>query len=343
MSTLLARKVMAWRERRGLFFFREAGYQWIERISPSWNPKMKHRLASQLRTFCGASLALFLALKPALAQGAPAQDLAAHSPVLRQEAPAQDVQLIPHRAVYSLALAETGAGSNISDIRGQLVYEFQGSICQGYTLNTRLITEVFDREGKPSTSDIRSESWEDASGEHFRFSTFQFANGKLSDSTKGSARRAPANPGTVFVHLEKPQKTSLALTGKILFPTRHSLNLLRAALAGQTRLQADIYDGSEKGTKVYETSSVIGAPLELSANSQLPAIKNSAILDNVPSWPVVVSYYERGPQKDGLPSYEISFRMYGNGVSRKLKLDYGTFSLDGELSSIEFPETKPCP
>jgi hypothetical protein len=30
-------------------------------------------------------------------------------------------------------------------------------------------------------------------------------------------------------------------------------------------------------------------------------------------------------------------------VSRKLKLDYGTFSLSGELSSIEFLETKPCP
>ncbi len=304
---------------------------------------MKHRLASQLRTLCGASLALFLALKPALAQGAPAQDLAAHSPALRQEAPAQDAQLVPHRAVYSLTLAETGAGSNVTDIRGQLVYDFQGSACLGYTLNTRLITEVFDREGKPSTSDIRSESSEDASGDHFRFSTSQFTDGKLSETTRGSARRAPNNPSTVIVHLEKPQRTFLTRTGRILFPTQHSLSLLRTALAGQTRLQADIYDGSEKGTKVYETSSVIGGPLELSANSQLPAIKNSARLDNIPSWPVVVSYYEQGPKKDGLPSYEISFRMYANGVSRKLKLDYGTFSLDGELSSIEFPDTKPCP
>ncbi len=304
---------------------------------------MKHRLASQVRTFCGASLTLFLALRPALAQGAPTPDAAAHSPALRQETPGQNAQLVSHRAVYNLTLGATGAGSNVTDIRGQLVYEFQGSACQGYSLNTRLVTEVFDREGKPSMSDIRSESWEDASGGHFRFSTAQYADGKLSESTKGSARRPLNNPGTVAVRLEKPQKTSLALTGKILFPTQHSLTLLRAALAGQTRLQADIYDGSEKGTKVYETSSVIGAPLELSANSQLPSIKNSAVLDNMPSWPVVVSYYDQGPNKDGLPSYEVSFRMYANGVSRKLKLDYGTFSLDGELSSIEFLETKPCP
>jgi len=304
---------------------------------------MKHRLASQVRIFCGASLILFLALKPPLAQGAPAQDVVAHPPAPRQETQAQNAHLASHHAVYNLTLGTTGAGSNVSDIRGQLVYDFQGSACQGYTLNTRLVTEVFDREGKPSISDIRSESWEDAGGNHFRFSTSQYADGKLSESSKGGARRSPNNPGAVILHLEKPQKTYLTLTGKILFPTQHSLSLLRAALAGQTRLQADIYDGSEKGTKVYETSSVIGAPLALSANSQLPSIKNSEVLDNLPSWPVVVSYYEKGANKDGLPAYEVSFRMYANGVSRKLKLDYGNFSLDGELSSIEFPETKPCP
>jgi hypothetical protein len=251
--------------------------------------------------------------------------------------------LATHRAIYRLTLGDTGAGSNVTDIRGQLIYDFQGSACQGYTLNTRLVTEVFDRDGKPSISDIRSESWEDANGERFRFQTSQYADGKLAESTKGTARRAPGHPDAVAVRLEKPQKTGLTLTGNILFPTQHSLALLKAALGGQTRLQADIYDGSEKGTKMYETSSVIGAPLELSANSQLPAIKNSGALDSIPSWPVVVSYYERTPKKDGLPAYEISFRMYANGVSRKLKLDYGTFSLDGELASIVFLDAKPCP
>jgi hypothetical protein len=304
--------------------------------------KMKHNPDSLLRLLSGAGVALFLALQPALSQGAPAQDLAAHPPGSQPEPPVQEAVLAPHRAVYRLTLGDTGAGSNVSDIRGELVYDFNGSACHGYTLNTRLVTEVFDRDGKPSTSDIQSESWEDAEGKHFRFSTSQFSNGKQTDSSKGTARRAGRNRGTVFVELEKPKKTSLTLTGKIFFPTQHSLNLLKAAMAGRPRLQADIYDGSEKGTKVYETTSVIGAPLELSANSQLPSIKNAGLLDTVPSWPVVVSYYEPAQKKDGLPAYEVSFRMYANGVSRKLKLDYGSFSLDGELTSIEFHEPKPC-
>ncbi len=309
------------------------------RLNALVEPKMKLNLALPLRIFCGASVSLSLLLQPALAQAAPAPDLKASPPA---SAPIQDARLAPHRAVYELILGDTAAGSNVTDIRGQLVYDFRGSSCEGYTLNTRLVTEVFDRDGKATTNDIRTESWEDAQGTRFRFTTSQYANGKLSESTKGTARRATHNREAVFVDLEKPKKTTITLSGKILFPSQHSLSLLRAAMAGRQRLATDIYDGSETGAKLYETSAVIGAPLELSANSQLPSIKNSGLLDTIPSWPVVVSYYDQGPKKDGLPAYEVSFRMYANGVSRKLKLDYGTFSLDGELSSIEFFEPKPC-
>jgi hypothetical protein len=264
-------------------------------------------------------------------------------PALAQLSPGKSGDLVAHRAVYELTLGETGAGSNVTDIRGQLIYDFSGSACQGYTLNTRLITEVFDREGKPSTTDIRSESKEEADGKRFRFTTYQYVNDKLSESTKGVDYRAGRSRDAVIVELEKPKKGTVTLSGNVFFPTQHSLAILKAAMAGQTRLQADIYDGSEKGVKVYETTTFIGAPLELAANGQLPTIKNAEALNTTPSWPVVVSYYEQSSKKDGLPTYEVSFRMYANGVSRKLKLDYGTFSLNGELSAIEFIPTKPCP
>jgi hypothetical protein len=144
------------------------------------------------------------------------------------------------------------------------------------------------------------------------------------------------------VELEKPKRATIVLGHNVYFPSQHSIAILRAAQAGQNRLQADIYDGSEKGTKVYETTTVIGPPLQLSANAELPQVKNSEVLADLPSWPMIVSYFDPGQSQDGLPVYEISFRMYSNGVSRKLKLDYGNFSLNGELSSIEFSQTKPC-
>jgi hypothetical protein len=280
--------------------------------------------------------------KPAcLALAALALSLPGRS-AMAQLAQAKAIELAAHRAVYDLSLDRTGAGSNVSDIRGQLIYDFSGSACQGYTLNTRLVTEIFDRENKPNVTDIRSESQEEGGGRRLKFNTSQYMNDKLGETSKGTAYRGRA-PDTITVELEKPKRAQFTLTGNIYFPTQHSLAILKAATAGERRLQADIYDGSEKGAKVYETTTVIGAPLELAANAQLPAIKNSEALDAIQSWPVVVSYYERGQQKDTLPTYEVSFRMYANGVSRKLKLDYGTFSLNGELTAIEFSKTKPCP
>ncbi len=76
-------------------------------------------------------------------------------------------------------------------------------------------------------------------------------------------------------------------------------------------------------------------------NSQ--QIKNSERLSAIPSWPAAVSYFNAGSKKDASPVYEVSFVMYANGVSRKLKLNYISFSLNGELSSLEFLAAEPCP
>ncbi|MBT3071523.1 cell envelope integrity EipB family protein [Rhodomicrobium sp. Az07] len=267
------------------------------------------------------------------------------SPARANEKPAEAIELAPHRAIYDLVLERTGAGSNISDIRGQLIYDFTGSACEGYKLNTRLVTEIYDREGKQSTTDTRSESVEDGKGRRFRFNTSQYMNKspKPVDATSGLAVRASrGGRESVKVTLYKPRKGSFTLPGNIYFPTQHSIAVLKAAKAGETRLQADFFDGSDKGTKVYETTTVIGAPLQLAANSQLPHLKNAEVLDAIQSWPVVVSYYEQNGKKDGLPTYEVSFRIYANGVSRKLMLDYGAFALSGELSAIEFLPLTPC-
>jgi len=259
-----------------------------------------------------------------------------------QVASPKTMELAPHRAVYDLSLDQSGAGSNVTDIRGKLIYDFTGSACAGYTLNTRLLTQIFDREGKPSVTDIRSESFEQAGGERFTFNTSQYLNNQLSEATKGIALRKSSNKGALLVELEKPKKGTVKLASNVVFPTQHSLEILKAAQLGESRLQANLYDGSEKGVKIYETSTVIGSPLSRDENAKLPAVKNSNALNDLRAWPIVISYYDAKQSKDGLPTYEVSFRMYENGVSRKLRLDYGTFSLAGELASIEFLTPKSC-
>ncbi len=267
--------------------------------------------------------------------------LAAAVPAPAQAQAAVPVNMVPHRAVYDLVLDGSAAGSNVSDIRGRLVFDFAGSECKGYSLNTRLVTAIVDREGKASLTDIRSESWEQADGARFRFDTSQFVNNELSETTKGDARRAK-DASSVSINLQKPAKSKLSVSGTVMFPTQHSLAILDAAAQGKRRVHADLFDGSEKGSKVYETTAFIGNALPAGANAKLPAVENAAQLDGLVSWPVMISYYDKSQNNEGLPVYEISFRLYSNGVSRKLKLDYGNFSMSGEISQIEFTKSAPC-
>jgi EipB-like len=255
------------------------------------------------------------------------------------EAVQEKPYLVPHRAVYELTLADNTAASNLSAIRGQLLYDFDRKVCEGFALSTRLTTETTQLDGKMRTAEVRSESWEEEQGKQFVFSTTQYSNGKLSTRTQGAANRTGES---ITVKIEQPSRSKATLSGTVLFPTQHSARVLNAATLGQTLLEAPIYDGSEGAKTVYETRSTIGPRLAEKPNIQLQKVKNAEVLDSLMAWPVTVSYYSKGP--DGLNlTYEVSFWMFANGVSRKLKLDYLTFSLNGELSSIDFFERKLCP
>lgn len=264
--------------------------------------------------------------------------------LLMTEANAAPVaDLAPHRAIYDMSLRNTVAGSNVSEIRGRLVFDFGGSPCAGYSLKSRMVTEVVDRDGKATLTDLRSSTWEHAAGEKFRFNSSQYLDRRLSDRLEGTAERKAA--GAVDVMIDKPNRLKLKFNGQPLFPTQHSVAILDAARQGITVVQANVYDGSEKGDKLYETTTFIGKPVAPGPSAPT-GVANAEKLDELVSWPVTISYFERSQtarKDEGLPAYELSFRLFANGVSRDLLIDYGSFSIKGVLSRIDFREPAECP
>jgi hypothetical protein len=255
------------------------------------------------------------------------------------------IDLVPHRAIYDMSLKKAVAGSNVSEVRGRLVFDFGGSACAGYSLKSRLVTELIDREGNTTVTDLRSTTWEQADGGKFRFDSSQYVDRRLSERLEGSAARQKAGE-TIDVTINKPQRQALKFKGAPLFPTQHSLAILEAAQQGTNVVQADIYDGSEKGNKLLATTTVIGRPSLPGPRARPVGVKNFERLDELVSWPVSISYYETpdAPNRDeGLPTYELSFRLFANGVSRDLLIDYGNFSIHGELSRIDFYAPTVCP
>ena len=58
---------------------------------------------------------------------------------------------------------------------------------------------------------------------------------------------------------------------------------------------------------------------------------------------MAIGYFEPGSDStDALPVYELTFLFFENGVSRKLFIDYGEFSMRGELKEITFHPPSKC-
>jgi hypothetical protein len=255
---------------------------------------------------------------------------------------AQPVVLAPHRAVYEMTLAEARGGAGVTAVSGRMVYELTGSACEGYTQNMRFVTQMTNQKGAATLTDLRSSSWEEGSGKRFRFNSSQFRDEKPTEATAGDAARANAADGAK-VELTKPVTKHLALPQRVYFPIQHSIALLDAAHMGKRSFRADLYDGSEKGEKVYDTISVIGRMIPAGDNRKLVRVKNAERLDTIAAWPVSIGYFEPNSDKsDAVPVYELTFWFFENGVSRKLFIDYGEFAIQGELAQITFHEPSKC-
>lgn len=249
-------------------------------------------------------------------------------------------KLAAHRAIYEMTLDDARSASGITGIDGRMVFEFTGSECDGYSLNMRMVTQMTDSQGQTNLTDLRSSTWEQGDGQKFRFQSAQYLNDKLGDVTMGRAVRETPNEA-VQVKLSQPSTAELNLSGPLLFPTQHSFALIAAARTGQGLFQARIYDGSEKGQKVYDTTAFIGTEVQPGDDPKLEQVAKDKGLGELPSWPVSIGYFE-AKGGDLTPSYQIDFRLYENGVSRELLIDYGDFSIHGTLTSLEYLKAPEC-
>jgi hypothetical protein len=254
-----------------------------------------------------------------------------------------DVVLAPHRAVYNLSLDNTSAGSGVADVTGRIVYELTGSACEGYAQSMRYVTQSTNQEGVTQVTDLRTSSWEAVPARRLRFSTVNYQNDQPSDQTQGSAQR-DRSTGPVKVELTRPAKRGFELANDIYFPVQHSMTLIRRAREGAKLVTADLYDGSESGDKVYNTSTIIGRQIVPGAKSMPVKLKDADKLDQVPSWPVSIGYYPVGPVRgDVLPLYEMSYRFHDNGVTSSLRIDHGEFAIRGDLEELVYLEAGKCP
>jgi hypothetical protein len=245
--------------------------------------------------------------------------------------------LVPHRAAYELTLLSV-KGKAISHASGRIGLEFSGNACEGYATTFRQVTQIADGEGKSQLSDMQMTTFESGDGKALRFNGKKRTNEGRTESTVGSAERA--NDGGLSIDVREPKLNKIDVDGVAIFPTDHMLQLIAAARNGERLKEVKVYDGSDGGEKVFDTTALIGSEIPESGRAvEEPSEK--AGLKSVRRWPVSISYFEPG-SGERTPVYVLSFDMFENGVSGSLKLDFGEFALKGEMKRLELLKPTEC-
>ena len=244
--------------------------------------------------------------------------------------------LLAHRAVYDLDLGEASERSGITGVAGRIVYEFNGSACEGYSTNYRFVTQMNMRETQ-RMNDYQIATYEEADGKGFQFVTKFFVDQQLDKETKGSAQLAG---GELEVSLQKPQPATLELPTS-QFPTQHMLELIEKAKAGETFYETTMFDGSDDADQVMTTTVIIGKKQKPERNDpELAALKD---MRDQSYWPVSIAYFDLS-KDDGeeTPDYAISFKLHENGFTRDLEMSYGDFSIKAKLVGLDVLDAKAC-
>ncbi len=245
-------------------------------------------------------------------------------------APAYGQALQPHRALYRVELADSTATMGLSDASGLIGFEWTAS-CEAYVSSQRFYTEFVTSDGISSTSDILLSSEEAIDGSRFSFDIADRVNGNIIEHVVGDV-------SDNIIRYSLPIRQLGDLPDGTIFPTTQSALLLSSAVAGQEYLESRVYDGGEVD-EVYDIVARISA-LE-SMYLPHPDSDGAAQLTSLPSWLVSMSYYTL-ENEDGLPHYEVSYRMFSNGIIDELLMDYGEYAFRARLVRLNYLDSPSC-
>jgi len=243
---------------------------------------------------------------------------------------AAPLELLSHRATYALELGHARPGAGVTALDGRLVLEYNNQ-CEGSTVTQRIVEQLVDSEGGRSLTDFSTSSWEASDGTSFRFSTRQVVDGEVQDQSDGSAELdAKGKPGAAI--FTTPKGRRVKLPPGAIFPAEFNTLMIEAALKGDRHIDRLLFDGSSD-VDLYRAIAFIG-PEQPAGKVKAVAGTGGAIAAGLKSWIVAVGYF-KPTDHEGLPEYEVTFRMFPNGLSGDLTIDYGDFSLKGHLIKVD--------
>jgi hypothetical protein len=241
------------------------------------------------------------------------------------------VDLIPHKATYDMRLGQVRSGGDVAGAKGSMVMEWMKS-CSGWTVKQRVKLRLINNEGSSVETDASFSSFESLDGLSYKFTARTTRNGAVTEDIRGNARIMKKD-GKGSADFTRPKGKRFDLSKGTIFPMEHVIHLIRDARAGKRRVFRLVFDGAtEDGT--LEVNAFIFDHL-----SKVPSKWAKRKLTNRPSWAMRIAFFPAAKSKT-TPDYELGLRIFDNGVADNFELDYGTFTVDAGLKTLE-PLSKP--
>jgi hypothetical protein len=239
------------------------------------------------------------------------------------------VSLAPHRATYEVSLGRTSPGGMVA-ASGRTVIEFQDS-CTGWTTTQRFVSDMTNGQDDPTRTDFIATSWESKDGRAMRFSVHNTIDGKTQEKFQGRASLAADGLGSV--DLVVPHSKHFGLPTGAVLPTGQTLDLLRIAAKGGSVAHELVFQGGDR-KDLYEATALIGRTATQAELAEDRAIDHDHLIDHETARNVLISYFPYN-SSGTTPDYEISYRLYPNGVISSMSLIYSNFTLHAKLSKLE--------
>lgn len=238
-------------------------------------------------------------------------------------------QLQSHRATYDVTLLSTHPGSQIVNVRGKLVFEWQKEC------NASLSSHNFDvrydyAEERPIEMKTSFSTYESKDGKLLDFSSRRYTNNSLSQQVRG---RADQDTGTVIYTMPIDKTTNLA--PQAVFPTQHTLQALSAINKGQKIMRTTLFDGSELDGAT-QVNAIFGkqAPPYTPEATDNPSNAIDADLLKAKGHAVSMAFFPLAKNEE-TADYEMNVIFHENGVMRKVQIEYDSFTVAQTLVGLE--------
>lgn len=236
-----------------------------------------------------------------------------------------------HRALYDIRLTSTQSGSQVVNISGQMLYEWQAS-CEAWIANHRFNIVYEYADSAPMRIDSDFSTYESFDGLSLNFTSQRKRDGELFEELRGQASLSPTPDQGGKAVYTLPEPTEFDLPPGALFPVGHSMSVLKKIREGKKFYKSVIFDGSD-GEGPVEVNAFIGQSVDPLTGIQMSPAIDKALVSS-PARRVRLAFFPM-TSDEATSDYEMSLVFHENGIISDMTIEYDDFSISQKLVALE--------